>query len=200
MTTTFPRKYIGIDEAGRGPWAGPVVAAAVVLNSEHPWDLFHDSKALTGKQRALALEDIQMHHAYGVGMVHPHDIDRLNILQATFLAMERAVECLQDKLGGVPACIAIDGNRLPPWACEEPWEAKAIVGGDASDPAIAAASIVAKEVRDAWMRQMARIWPVYGFEKHVGYGVPQHMTALDTHGVCIIHRRSYAPIRHRLEE
>lgn len=199
MVTSL-RKYIGIDEAGRGPWAGPVVAAAVVLNSEQPWNLFQDSKALSAKARAKALEAIQTHHAYGVGIVHPHDIDRLNILQATFLAMERAVENLQVRVGGVPGTLRIDGNQIPPWAAEEPWNAQAVVGGDATDASIAAASIVAKEVRDYWMRQMAHLWPGYGFEKHMGYGVPQHSAALEALGPCPIHRRSYAPVWRLLEK
>ena len=200
MMATSLRKYIGIDEAGRGPWAGPVVAAAVVLNAKQPWTLFQDSKALSAKARAKAWEAIQVHHAYGVGMVHPHDIDRLNILQATFLAMERAVENLQERVGVVPCAVRIDGNQIPSWAKEAPWDARALVGGDATDAGIAAASIVAKEVRDSLMRQMAAIWPEYGFEKHVGYGVPQHSDALVRVGPCPIHRRSYAPIRRLLDK
>ena len=168
-----------------------MVAAAVVLNSEQPWNLFQDSKALSAKARTKALVAIQTHHAYGVGIVHPHDIDRLNILQATFFAMERAVENLQVRVGGVPGTLRIDGNQIPPWATEEPWSAQAVVGGDATDASIAAASIIAKVTRDRLMRGYDCVYPGYGFAQHKGYGTRVHADAIRALGACAIHRRSF---------
>ncbi len=177
----------GVDEAGRGPLAGPVVAAAVILNPDDPIDGLDDSKKLTAKRRAaLEIEIRARALAVGVGQASVEEIDAINILQATFLAMTRAVEAL----GPEPRHILVDGNRLPKWR----WPSQAVVGGDALHPCISAASIIAKEIRDRIMIEAARAHPHYGWESNKGYGSAAHMAALKIHGPTPLHRRSFAPV------
>lgn len=181
----------GVDEAGRGPLAGPVFAAAVVLDSRCEIEGLADSKALTPRIREeLARVIKQRAIAWALGRAAVADIDRLNILQATFLAMSRAVSGL-----ALPAQLAlVDGNCAPALACP----VRTIVGGDACVPQIAAASILAKVARDAEMCTLDSYFPVYGFAQHKGYATPAHLRALQVHGVSPIHRRSFAPVRRRL--
>ena len=183
-----PGLLAGVDEVGRGPLAGPVVAATVILDDEHPIRGLRDSKALTALQRER-LHDQIMAHALCVAIAEAsaQEIDRLNILQATLLAMQRAV----DKLRLPPARVLVDGNRLPLL----PMPAQAIVKGDATVAAIAAASIVAKVHRDRWCQTLHAQWPAYGFDGHKGYPTPLHLRALREHGPCPEHRRSFAPVR-----
>ncbi|MGE4410456.1 MAG: ribonuclease HII [Sphingobium sp.] len=181
------RLIAGVDEAGRGPLAGPVVAAAVILNPEDPIFGLDDSKKLTAKRRAALEGEIRSRALHvGVGMADVAEIDAINILQATFLAMTRAVEAI----GIEPAHILVDGNRLPRWR----YAAEAVVGGDALHPCISAASIIAKETRDRLMIEAARDYPHYGWEKNKGYGSAAHMAALREHGPTPLHRRSFAPV------
>ena len=177
----------GVDEAGRGPWAGPVVAAAVVLRGQVPPGI-NDSKKLSAARRDKLFAALHASDAMiGVGQTSVAEIDTLNILQATYLAMTRAV----DALGIDPAEILVDGNRLPRWR----WPARAIVGGDASVPAIAAASIIAKVTRDRLMAELHSQHPDYGWISNQGYGTAAHAAALKVHGPCVHHRHSFAPIR-----
>lgn len=178
----------GVDEAGRGPLAGPVMAAAVVLDPERPIPGLMDSKRLTARRReALATEIRSGARAWAVARAEVEEIDRLNILHASLLAMRRAVEGLDV----LPVRALVDGNRCP----ELPCEAQAVVRGDASVPAISAASILAKVARDAEMVELDRRYPAYGFAGHKGYPSKAHLEALQEHGVCPAHRRSYAPVR-----
>lgn len=188
------RITIGVDEAGRGPLAGPVVAAAVILCRPRPAGL-DDSKKLCGKTRALLEERIKRRCRWAVGVVEVEDIDRLNIFGATMLAMTRAVHALCEALDGEPHEVLIDGNltphgRRPEWR----WPARAIVGGDAIEPCISAASIIAKEHRDRIMRHYAAAHPHYGWATNMGYGTPEHLAALRRHGATPLHRRSFAPV------
>ena len=181
---------IGVDEAGRGPLAGPVVAGAVVLQADGIEGLA-DSKALTARRRA-ALEPVILDRCLtGLGVAEVEEVDQLNILQATLLAMTRAVDALIAHAGRSPTLILVDGDWLPDW----PWPARAIVGGDASEPAISAASILAKEARDRMMVALDARHPGYGFARHKGYGTAEHMAALHCLGPCPVHRRSFAPVR-----
>ena len=185
---------IGVDEAGRGPLAGPVVAAAVVLCRPRPGGL-DDSKKLRRDVRAILDERIRRRCRYGVGVVEVADIDRLNIFGATMLAMTLAVAALCEQLDEDPHEILIDGNLTPHGRrAEWRWPARAIVGGDGSEPCISAASIVAKEHRDRLMRDYALAHPHYGWERNAGYGTPEHLAALRTHGATPLHRRSFAPV------
>ena len=180
----------GIDEAGRGPWAGPVVAAAVVLNTETlPLELLDgldDSKRLSRARRETLFETLPAHARIGVGMADVTEIDRLNILQATLCAMARAVE----ELGIVPDHVLVDGNRAPTLSCT----VDCIVKGDSKSLSIAAASIVAKVTRDRLMADLANTFPGYGWERNAGYGTAEHKAALERLGVTLQHRKSYAPI------
>ncbi len=193
---------IGVDEAGRGPLAGPVVAAAVVLGSVALPGL-DDSKKLTAKRRAALEPQIKATCRWALGMADVEEIDRLNIFVATMLAMTRAVAALAAGLAAGLAKglelhigeVLIDGNLTPAgrvdgWC----WPARAIVGGDALEPCISAASILAKEHRDRLMRAAAERHPGYGWERNAGYGTPEHMAALRQHGVTPCHRRSFAPV------
>lgn len=185
---------IGVDEAGRGPLAGPVVAAAVVLCKPRPAGL-GDSKVLGKAKRAELEEAIKRRCAWGIGVVDVEEIDRLNIFGATMLAMSLAVEAVCAKIGGDPAEVLVDGNltpagRRPEWR----WRARAIVKGDAKEPCISAASIIAKEHRDRLMREAAAIHPMYGWERNAGYGTAEHLDALRRHGPTPLHRRSFAPV------
>jgi ribonuclease HII len=181
----------GVDEAGRGPLAGPVVVAAVILDPARPINGLADSKALTVSRRALLADLIRTHAlAWSVVAVEADEIDRLNILQATFEGMRRAIAALEP----TPTEIWIDGNQVPTGLTVP---ARAIVQGDATVAAISAASILAKTSRDATLQAMDAHYPGYGFAIHKGYPTPQHLAALDQLGPCPIHRHSYAPVRLR---
>ena len=184
----------GIDEVGRGPLAGPVVTAAVILDPDRPIAGLNDSKKLSEKRRNALAEEIRANAlAWSLGRAEVAEIDELNILQATFLAMRRAVEGLQL----VPAEALIDGDKVPPGlSCP----ARAIIGGDGSEAAISAASILAKVSRDAEMVALDAVYPGYGLAGHKGYPTKVHMDALQLLGVTPIHRRSFAPVRRRLEQ
>jgi ribonuclease HII len=178
----------GVDEAGRGPLAGPVVVAAVILDPARPIDGLDDSKRLDERRREALFPRIRQRAlAWTVVEVQADEIDRLNILQATLLGMRRAVERLPVR----PALVLIDGNRLP----ELPCAARAIVGGDGLEPAISAASILAKVTRDRLMLEWHERYPQYGFDRHKGYPTRAHLESLVRHGPCAIHRRSFAPVR-----
>jgi ribonuclease HII len=182
-----PGLVAGVDEAGRGPLAGPVVAAAVILDDLHPIVGLADSKKLTAARREALFDEIRAKAlCCSIAEASVEEIDRLNILQATLLAMRRAVLGLRLK----PKMVLVDGNRLP--TLDMP--AEAIVKGDALVPAISAASILAKVHRDRWCVQVDEIYPQYGFAGHKGYGTAVHMAALREHGACIHHRRSFAPV------
>lgn len=185
---------IGVDEAGRGPLAGPVVAAAVVLGDAIPSGL-DDSKRLSAKRRASLDEAIRASCCWAVAVVNPEEIDRINIFMATMQAMTRAVASLTGALGAAPQQVLIDGNMTPQGRCAEwGWPARAIVGGDGIEPAISAASIIAKEWRDRLMLEAAAAHPHYGWERNKGYGTAEHMEALRVHGPTPLHRRSFAPV------
>jgi ribonuclease HII len=177
----------GVDEAGRGPLAGPVVAAAVILDDTQPIAGLADSKALTALRRERLFDEIRAKAlCCSIAQASVEEIDRLNILQATMLAMQRAVEGLRLK----PVKVLVDGNRLPTLDIL----AEAIVGGDAKVAAISAASILAKVHRDRLCAQLHEEFPQYGFASHKGYGTPEHLQALRDHGACPQHRRSFAPV------
>jgi len=177
----------GLDEAGRGPLAGPVAAAAVILPDGFDLKGLNDSKQIDASVRAELEVRIKETAIWSVCFVDHEEIDRLNILWASMAAMERCIE----NLGTVPASIYVDGNRVPKalMGC-----AQAVVKGDGKLACIAAASILAKTARDRFMTEMAERFPVYGFERHFGYSTPEHMAAIREHGPCPIHRRSFAPI------
>lgn len=178
----------GVDEAGRGPLAGPVFAAAVILDPERPIEGLRDSKLLSASRRDFLVALIQAHStAFAIAQASVEEIDRLNILQATMLAMQRAVE----GLGVRPEEAWIDGNRCPRLACR----ARAIVQGDRLHPVISAASILAKTARDAEMLRLHERFPKYGFDRHKGYPTPEHLALLRRYGPSEIHRRSFAPVR-----
>ena len=185
---------IGVDEAGRGPLAGPVVAAAVVLCKPRPSGL-DDSKKLSRERRGVLEVVIKRRCRWAVGVVSVEDIEALNIFGATMLAMTLAVASLCEQLAEEPCEVLIDGNltphgRRPEWR----WPARPIVGGDALVPCISAASIIAKEHRDRLMRGLAAMHPEYGWERNAGYGTPEHLAALRRHGATPHHRRGFAPV------
>ncbi|WP_186099624.1 ribonuclease HII [Burkholderia gladioli] len=181
----------GVDEAGRGPLAGPVVAAAVILDPARPILGLDDSKALSAKKRELLYHEIVAHsRAWCVASASVEEIDTLNILHATMLAMRRAVE----GLSLLPTLAKIDGNRCPTLSIRS----EAIIGGDALVPSISAASIIAKVTRDRLLVDLHATFPHYGFDAHAGYGTPKHLAALREHGPCEHHRRSFAPVREAL--
>ncbi len=186
----------GVDEAGRGPLVGAVVAGAVVLDPENPIAGLKDSKKQTPARREYLYEQIlQKAKAWGVGEASPIEIDEINILQATMLAMRRAIEDLTTRLGAWPDKALVDGNRCP----ELPIAAEAIVKGDTKEPAISAASIIAKVTRDRQMQILHERHPQYGFAQHMGYPTEAHFAALKAFGICSEHRRSFAPVRRVLE-
>jgi ribonuclease HII len=186
-----PGLVAGVDEAGRGPLAGPVVAAAVILNDKAPIKGLADSKQLTARRRELLYDEIRAKAlCCSVAQASVEEIDRLNILQATMLAMQRAVKGLRLK----PAKVLVDGNRLPPLDVL----AEAIVSGDALVPAISAASILAKVTRDRLLDELHDTYPAYGFNRHKGYGTAEHLRALQVHGALPEHRRSFAPVARAL--
>ncbi len=180
-----------MDEAGRGPLAGPVIAAAVILDDANPIEGLADSKALSASKRELlSLLIKERAHCWAVGRAEVEEIDRLNILQASLLAMQRAVAALKI----LPELVLVDGNQVPQLSCR----VQAIVRGDATIPAISAASILAKVTRDAEMRQLDALYPEYGFSQHKGYPTGEHLKALEKHGICPMHRRSFGPVRRLL--
>lgn len=182
-----PILVAGVDEAGRGPLAGPVVASAVILDPARTIEGLDDSKRLSAPRRAVLEAEIRARALHvGIGMASVEEIDTINILQATFLAMTRAVE----GLGVEPQELWVDGNRLPRWR----WPARAFVGGDGLHACISAASIIAKETRDRLMIAAAAEHPHYGWERNKGYGSAAHMAALRQHGPSPLHRRSFAPV------
>ena len=182
-----PGLLAGVDEAGRGPLAGPVVAAAVILDECHPIEGLADSKKLSAQRRERLFDEIRAKAlCCSIAWASVAEVDQLNILQATMLAMQRAVAGLRLK----PVCVLVDGNCLPRLDVA----AEAIVKGDALVPAISAASILAKVWRDRWCVDIDRQYPAYGFAGHKGYGTAAHMQALRQHGPCPEHRRSFAPV------
>lgn len=195
-----PVVICGVDEAGRGPLAGAVYAAAVILNPDRPILGLADSKKLTEKKRsALSLEIKQHAFAWAISYSTVEEIDRINILQASLLAMKRAVEDVQQQLNVMPyldrVLVRVDGNKSPKISlpCE------AIVQGDAKVQEISAASILAKVARDTELYELDKQYPQYNFAKHKGYPTSEHLQALETHGICPVHRLSYAPVKKYLE-
>ena len=182
----------GVDEVGRGPLAGDVVAAAVILTDSPPEGVT-DSKMLTPERREALAERIRDEAvSWALGRATLAEIDELNILQASLLAMRRAVEALHIQ----PSLVLVDGNRLPKW----PYEARAIVKGDLTEPSIGAASILAKVQRDADMLALHEHYPAYGFDRHKGYPTKAHLAALETAGISPVHRRSFGPVRRLLAD
>jgi len=183
-----PLGLCGVDEAGRGPLAGPVTAAAVMLDPERPIDGLRDSKKLSAAARERLADEIrECAVAWCVAEASVEEIDQLNILHATLLAMQRAVA----GLGRAPDDVWVDGNRCPNWA----WRSQAVVKGDDKVAAIAAASILAKTARDQFMCRLHDEFPAYGFAQHMGYGTAAHLAALQAHGACPQHRKSFAPVK-----
>jgi ribonuclease HII len=193
MFESLSAKFVaGVDEVGRGPLAGPVVAAAVILDPERPIEGLADSKKLTEKRRE-ALDPIIREHAlcWALGRAEPEEIDSINILQASLLAMQRAVASLTTQ----PDLALVDGNKAPMLPCQ----IRTIVGGDASEPSISAASIIAKVARDREMVELDLRYPGYGLAKHKGYPTKLHLQALQELGVSEIHRLSFGPVRRLLD-
>jgi ribonuclease HII len=176
----------GIDEAGRGPWAGPVVAAAVILDPRQIPGGMNDSKKLTHQKREELFAPICAASQFGIGIVDAATIDEINILQATYLAMQRALSALKNP----PQLALVDGNRAPKFLCP----VQTIVGGDGKSLSIAAASILAKVTRDRMMVELDKEFPNYGFAAHKGYGTPMHQAALTKFGPVAIHRKSFKPV------
>jgi ribonuclease HII len=188
-----PLGLCGVDEAGRGPLAGPVMAAAVMLDPARPIPGLRDSKKLSASKREQLAAAIRLHAAaWCVAEASVAEIDQLNILQATMLAMQRAVA----GLARAPDDVWVDGNRCPNWA----WRSQAVVKGDDKVAAIAAASILAKTARDHLMQQLHTDFPAYGFAQHMGYGTAVHLAALKSHGACPHHRRSFGPVKLALDQ
>ena len=188
-----PIGLCGVDEAGRGPLAGPVTAAAVMLDPERPIEGLRDSKKLSAAARECLADAIRQRAvAWCVAEASVAEIDQLNILQATLLAMQRAVAGLQLP----PDEVWVDGNRCPDWA----WRSQAVVKGDDKVAAIAAASILAKTARDHFMCRLHDEFPAYGFARHMGYGTAAHLAALKAHGACPHHRRSFGPVKLVLDQ
>jgi ribonuclease HII len=182
----------GVDEAGRGPLAGPVVAAAVILEQPNPIMGLADSKTLSESRRALLADQIRKNsRAWALGVATVEEIDQMNILQATLLAMRRAVE----SLSCVPEWVLIDGNQSPVWK----YPTRTVVRGDALIPAISAASILAKVARDTMMLELDRNYPEYGFSRHKGYPTATHLKALENHGISPVHRKSFGPVRRQTQ-
>lgn len=181
----------GIDEVGRGPWAGPVVAAAVILDLSSVPEGIDDSKRLSARRREALLDQLVASARLGIGVASVDEIDAINILQASFLAMRRAVAAI----GVLPTHALVDGAHVPPGL---PCPAEAVVGGDARVLSIAAASVVAKVTRDRMMVALAQQFPGYAWEKNMGYGTEAHRDGLSRHGVTQHHRKSFAPIRKML--
>jgi ribonuclease HII len=193
MIGRIVRRVAGIDEAGRGPLAGPVVAAAVILRPRRPIEGVADSKQLSPEERTrLSIVIRREALCFGIGWADHAEIDALNILQATFLAMRRALLAMTL----LPDHLLVDGNRLPKLhGLGKELTARAIIEGDVSQPAISAASILAKTARDEYMNQMHTIYPEYCFSDNKGYATPEHQRLLALHGPCPLHRRSFEPVR-----
>lgn len=188
-----PLGLCGVDEAGRGPLAGPVMAAAVMLDPARPLDGLRDSKKLSPTARERLADAIRERAAaWCVAEASVAEIDALNILRATMLAMQRAVAGLTM----APHEVWVDGNRCPEWG----WRSQAVVKGDDRVAAIAAASILAKTARDQLMCRLHQDYPAYGFDRHMGYGTAAHLAALQAHGACPQHRRSFAPVKLLLDQ
>lgn len=186
-------RIAGVDEVGRGCLAGPVVAAAVILDPNRPIKGLRDSKKLSAKKRDELAEEIKEKAlAWSVAAMGPEVIDKINILQATLEAMKAAVE----KLPVEPDFVQVDGNKLPKWK----WLSEAVVKGDDKVEWISAASIIAKTTRDGYMCKIAELYPQYGFEHHVGYGTAEHIKALKAYGPTPIHRKTFAPVREVIDE
>jgi ribonuclease HII len=195
LAVRYGRPIAGVDEVGRGPWAGPVLTAAVILLPNCPANLLaqiRDSKALSAARREAIAAELPPYAAIGIGAASVAEIDQLNILAATLLAMGRAVAALPQP----PAAVLVDGNRLPPL----PYPAETVVKGDARSLSIAAASIIAKVTRDRLMARLAVRYPAYRWERNAGYGTKAHQAGLASAGVTPHHRRSFAPIRARLSQ
>jgi len=192
VRTMHGGRVAGVDEAGRGPWAGPVVAAAVILDDDRVVDGLNDSKLLSEDTREALCNAIFANSMIGIGIVEVATIDRVNILQASLLAMRRAV----DDLPAPPQSALIDGNRAPALACP----AITCVRGDSNSASIAAASIIAKVTRDRVMRRLDADLPAYGWARNKGYGTAEHAAALLRHGVTVHHRRSFAPVADALRK
>jgi ribonuclease HII len=184
----------GIDEAGRGPLAGPVFAAAVVLDLARVPQGIDDSKKLTAARRERIAGELRACAHVGLGQASVAEIDRLNILEATMLAMRRACDALSAAMGAAPAHVLVDGNRLPDLPCP----ARAVIGGDGKSLSIAAASIMAKVTRDRLMAELALVHPHYGWERNAGYGTAEHLRALTDHGPTPHHRITFAPVHNLL--
>ena len=193
LSWDLPGLVAGVDEAGRGPLAGPVVAAAVILDDLHPIKGLADSKVLTARRREMLFDEIRAKAlCCSIAQASVEEIEQLNILQATLLAMRRAVEGLRLK----PMLVLVDGNRLPVLSMR----AEAIVKGDALVSAISAASILAKVQRDHWCAEIDKAYPQYGFARHKGYGTAEHLAALKVYGACPLHRRTFRPVADILRE
>ncbi len=188
----LPNGYTaGVDEVGRGPLAGPVIAAAVILDAKYPIQGLADSKVLSEKKREMLFPEIcEKAISWSLGRAEVEEIDAINILQASLLAMQRAVESLSVQ----PQLALIDGNRCPVLKCRS----QAIVKGDSRVKEIAAASIIAKVSRDREMLQLHAAFPQYGLDAHKGYPTKKHIAALDAHGISVIHRRSFGPVKQRI--
>jgi len=182
-------RIAGVDEAGRGPLAGPVVAAACIFPEAPRFNQLNDSKQLSSETRERLYQEIITHPevSFGIGLIDVETIDRINILQATFLAMQKAVEAM----GKPPDFLLIDGNQSPVFAIP----LRTIIEGDAHSASIAAASILAKVTRDRLMEQLDAEWPFYGFKKHKGYATEEHLAAIGRWGPCPIHRKSFDPVK-----
>ena len=191
---TFDQNYetplIGVDEVGRGPLAGPVVAAAIILNREMIPEGINDSKKISKKKRIIINENLIKHHHYAIGLASVEEIDKINILQASLLAMKRAILGLNI----IPKSVLVDGNKLP----KLDFNMYPIIKGDCKSLSIAAASIIAKVYRDEIMKELSKKHPGYYWEKNSGYGTKQHLLALKTLGVTPIHRKSFSPIYNML--
>lgn len=192
LEDAYPAPVAGIDEAGRGPWAGPVVAAAVILDRARLPDGLDDSKKLTARRRTALFDHILAGGAVGIGIGTVDEIDRLNIARANDLAMARAVRALP----AVPGFVLIDGRHVPHII---EWPARAVIGGDGLSLSIAAASIVAKVARDRIMADLATRHPGFGWDRNAGYGTAEHRAALDRLGPTPHHRRSFRPVAERLD-
>lgn len=186
----YESPIIGVDEVGRGPLAGPVISAAIILNKEIIPEGINDSKKLSKKKRIIINEQLILHHSYAIGVATVEEIDKINILQASLLAMKRAILGLKI----VPKSILVDGNKLP----DLEYKMYPIVKGDSKSVSIAAASIIAKVYRDKLMEDLSIQYPGYYWEKNSGYGTKQHLLALNNLGVTPIHRKTFAPIYNML--
>ncbi|MFN3454160.1 MAG: ribonuclease HII [Pseudobdellovibrio sp.] len=193
----FTQPFIGIDEVGRGCLAGPVCAGVVILNEDNPYDHFYDSKTLSEEKRTILAQDIVEHHYHAVGWASVEEVDKINIRQATFLAMTRALQLFESKYAKQikleSATILIDGRDIIPNI--KSYKQLAIVKGDQHMRCISAASILAKVSRDTLMSELAKEYPAYGFEKHKGYGTEAHRKAIESAKPCIHHRKTFGGVK-----